>query len=370
MKLPNIYRNKKYHYYIAIPIALMLLSLLVIFVKGIPQGIDLKGGMRITIISSTNFDVQNLKQRVNKVAPTAEVTGAANRVEILIESNSKIKVSQRNFTQIQSLSEELSKARIEELRAKSINDTDAENSAKERYNALSSKIVASSNALLKYMGSNASVASGKNAASIVKKELDKLEYNYVSDILQVVKEKNSIKEYSLEEVGQMLSAYNLRKISEAVVWALLLSSIVIFLIFRKLVPSGAVIFGAVNDIIVALGFMSLLNIPLTLASIAALLMLIGYSLDTDVMLTVKVTKRKESEPKERAYGAMKTGVMMSVTSISAFFVLLIVSLWLKIPTYFQIAVVGVLGLSADIITTWLNNAVIILWDIEKKVVKR
>ena len=38
--------------------------------------------------------------------------------------------------------------------------------------------------------------------------------------------------------------------------------------------------------------MSLLGIPLSLASVGALLMLIGYSVDTDILLTTQGSKKK------------------------------------------------------------------------------
>ena len=56
-------------------------------------------------------------------------------------------------------------------------------------------------------------------------------------------------------------------------------------IFRDFVPSIAVITVALSDIIIAIGGMSLFGIPLSVASVGAILMLIGYSVDTDILLT-------------------------------------------------------------------------------------
>jgi preprotein translocase subunit SecF len=115
-----------------------------------------------------------------------------------------------------------------------------------------------------------------------------------------------------------------------------------------------------------MGGMGLFQIPLTLPSVAALLMLIGFSLDTDILLTTRVTKRTEGNPAERAYGAMKTGIMMAGVSILGFSVLLILSIATQISTYYQISSVVIFGLIGDIVATWGINAVIILWYTERK----
>jgi len=95
-------------------------------------------------------------------------------------------------------------------------------------------------------------------------------------------------------------------------------------------------------------------------------MLIGFSLDTDILLSIRVLKRTEGTPASRAFGAMKTGFMMNGAAITAFGVLAIIAWWLNVPTYFQIGAVVVMGAFADFATTWCANAVTILWYAERK----
>jgi len=144
-------------------------------------------------------------------------------------------------------------------------------------------------------------------------------------------------------------------------------AIAVFFIFRTPIPSLAVIFGAGNDIIVALGAMGAFGIPLGVASIGGLLMLIGYSIDTDMLTSIRILKRSEGSPTERALGTMKTGVTMTSAAIISFGILLIVSYIAFIPTYFEIAGVVLFGLFADLATTWLGNLPIILWYKKRKV---
>jgi preprotein translocase subunit SecF len=95
-------------------------------------------------------------------------------------------------------------------------------------------------------------------------------------------------------------------------------------------------------------------------------MLIGFSLDTDILLTTRVMTRTEGTPRERAYEAMKTGVMMAFVSIIGFSALFVLSLFTQISTYYQISAVAIFGLVGDIFATWCTNAVIVLWDVERK----
>jgi preprotein translocase subunit SecF len=76
--------------------------------------------------------------------------------------------------------------------------------------------------------------------------------------------------------------------------------------------------------------------------------------------------RTEGTPRERAYGAMKTGVMMASVSILGFLTLFVLSLLTQISTYYEISSVIIFGLIADIFATWCTDAVIVLWYIERK----
>ncbi|MCR4368773.1 MAG: MMPL family transporter, partial [archaeon] len=148
--------------------------------------------------------------------------------------------------------------------------------------------------------------------------------------------------------------------------AIILVIIVIFLFFREVIPSGAILLAIIFDIAGALGLMSIFGIPLSLATIPALVMLIGYSVDTDVMLTTRVLKRKEGTPRERAHESMITGLTMTLTTLAALTVMIILSYFSQLEVVFQIAAVLLFGLCADLISTWLMNAPILLWYVEKK----
>ena len=143
-------------------------------------------------------------------------------------------------------------------------------------------------------------------------------------------------------------------------------SITVFIIFRNLVPSLAVIAAALCDIIIAVGGMSLFGIPLSVATVGALLMLIGYSVDTDILLTTRVLKRREGTINERALDAMKTGFTMAAAAIGSMVALYLAVRFLMPYAQIleQIAAVLIIGLIADVLATWLMNLGILRWYME------
>jgi preprotein translocase subunit SecF len=63
---------------------------------------------------------------------------------------------------------------------------------------------------------------------------------------------------------------------------------------------------------------------------------------------------------------MKTGVTMTSAAIISFSILLVVSYFTFIPTYFEISSVVLFGLIADLFTTWFGNTVLVLWYKQRK----
>jgi len=146
----------------------------------------------------------------------------------------------------------------------------------------------------------------------------------------------------------------------AFVLAFTTMSIVIFYAFKNFTPSVAVVFAAAGDIIIAAAVMTVLGVPLTLGSLAALLMLIGYSVDTDIVLSTRVLRMNRGSVQSRMWSSAKTGITMSSGGIAGFTLLYIVSTSIVGPSELSnIAAVMVIGLVADIPLTWLGNTAIL-----------
>jgi preprotein translocase subunit SecF len=169
--------------------------------------------------------------------------------------------------------------------------------------------------------------------------------------------------YSVETVGSSLGSSFFKQTIIALLVAFVLMGIVVLLYFRTIAPSMAVMLAAASDIIVTLAIFNLTGIKLGTAGIAAFLMLIGYSVDTDILLSTRVLKRQEGSVMDRVYGAMKTGLTMSCTTLSVIFVSL---LFVQSDVVKQIMIILFIGLLVDLIMTWIQNVGILRIYLEKK----
>ncbi len=139
---------------------------------------------------------------------------------------------------------------------------------------------------------------------------------------------------------------------------------VLFYIFYKYsVPSLFVILCCFCDIIETLAIVNLLGMKVSTAGVAAFLMLIGYSVDTDILLTTKVLKRKEGTVFESTLTAVKTGMMLTITAIIAVVVALFFA---QADVLKEIMTIILIGLLLDIVNTWIQNAGILRWYLERK----
>jgi len=150
----------------------------------------------------------------------------------------------------------------------------------------------------------------------------------------------------------------------ALLFSFTFMSIVVLISFRTFIPSIAVISAALTDILAALVVVDLIGIKLSAAGIVAFLLVIGYSIDTDVLLTTKLLKRREEGPLyERLKHSMKTGLTMTFAAISA----LGVGYFIAIPEELkQIFLIVIIALVFDIITTYGGNAGILIHYCKKK----
>lgn len=200
-----------------------------------------------------------------------------------------------------------------------------------------------------------------------------------SEMHELTKKINS--EYAnveIKQMGEVVSKSLQGEALRAVVFSFIGMAIVVFLIFRTFVPSVAVVISAFADIAFAIAMMNVFGIVLSLGTVAALLMLIGYSVDTDILLTTRLLKRK-GELNDKIKDAMKTGLTMTTTTLAALVALFfvssgsyLVSTFTRIDIIRDISVVLIFGLIADIVNTWMTNVGILKLYIEKtqKIEKR
>ena len=159
----------------------------------------------------------------------------------------------------------------------------------------------------------------------------------------------------IDQIGANFGATLQAQAFLALLFAFLGMAVVVFIAFRKILPALTVVFAGVADITITAACMNIFGIELSLATTAALLMLIGYSVDSNILLTTKVLKR-QGNLEEKMEGAFHTGFIMTSTTFCAILAMFIVSLIGNVPTLYTISAVLLIGLICDLIFTWGFNA--------------
>ncbi len=145
---------------------------------------------------------------------------------------------------------------------------------------------------------------------------------------------------------------------------LVFATILIWIYIKNSVPAFAVMLSAFADIVMTLAVVDAVGMKVSSAGIVAFLMLIGYSVDTDILLTTRLLKKHEGVNKA-LFGAFKTGITMTLTSIIAIAAALI-AIFSFASVLNQIFTILLIGLCFDIFNTWITNASIIKWYVEGK----
>jgi len=180
-----------------------------------------------------------------------------------------------------------------------------------------------------------------------------------------IKEVVNFKEqdYSSESSGSSFSKGFYTGLIKALIFAFIFMAIVIFITFRTFIPSIAVLLAVITDIIATFAVISLLGVRLSSAGIVAFLLVIGYSVDTDILQTTRVLKIRQGSLYERLKGSMKTGLTMTIAAIAA---LLTGYFFATSPVLKQIFFIISIALIIDIIATYIGNASILIWYCKKK----
>ena len=381
LTIPNIYRHKNAKYLILLPLALLVISLFLSHYLVLDT--TLVGGATIVLQSNSTMAPQQIASAISSAlygsSPTVEE--GSGTIQITIDLNTSLASSENHLNGVGSWESNYSAYFLNytsyqiALQADPSNSTAASalNTSKSGMKTSLAGMQASFSAeiaSLKPFGvlPNATV-NASNVTSLLQAAQGayaKAQGIYQNQVMSAINSIVPYSSYSFEYIGPELSSYFLSQLMNIIIIAFILVSIIVLFIFRSPIPSFAVVFGAANDIIAAIGAMALFGIPLGITSIGGLLMLIGYSIDTDVLTAIRILKRSGGTPEDRAYESMKTGLTMTATAIVAFAVLFVVSIVIYVPTYYEISGVVLFGLIADIFTTWFGNASIILWHKKRK----
>lgn len=370
----NIYEMKRYKLLIIIPIAMLIFSLY--FIPKIQLDQSLKGGVSIQLQTNSTVDIRALTSTVDSKIPGAQaiVSTSLGGVSITINPNASLASASHYASGVYSAYGNYSNTAVliasyqSVLKAQPGNATATSiisglEANQTRYlGQMSTNLASELSYLSMFLAStpayNSSDAQGMY--TVAQSAYANASAVYKNSVITSLRGIISFSSYSYNDVTPTLGSFFLSQMETIIIAAFVLVAISVFIVFRSPVPAFAVVFSSANDIIVALGVMGIAGIPLGVASIGGILMLIGYSIDTALLSSIRILKRTEDTPVVRAFGAMKTGVTMTAAAIMTFAILLVVSYVTFIPTYFEISGVVLAGLIADIFTTWLGNTPMVL----------
>ena len=172
--------------------------------------------------------------------------------------------------------------------------------------------------------------------------------------------------FSAEWAGPAITSIQGEKAWQAMIGAFVAIAVVAMIASKNIFASGAIVLCIGLNILGAIGGMAIFSVPLSIASVAGMLMLLGYSIDTNILLTTKVLKRFGGEARDRIAEAMRTGLTMTSAVLIALFA---TNILITAPELHQLSMVFVFGLLVNVINTWFLNAGMLLWHVERRRVR-
>lgn len=336
---PQSFYNKNYKLLLIIPVVLLVFSLAYIgyfyaqngdFIK---KDVSLKGGTSITITSDGGININDLKQSLLKKIDDFSIReisdfNTGKQEAIIIESPTA--------------PEELKQV-LEEI--------------------LGYKLITGENASVEFSGSALSADFYKQLiyAIILSFSLMALIVFFVFGGQMKIK----LLTILLTLIPMILFFSRATSIKTTIISSIIILLINLSIFLKYSIPSVAVVISAFADIVMTLAFVDFIGMRLSSAGIIAFLMLIGYSVDTDIMLTTRLLKKRDDHLNKRLLNAFKTGITMTFSSMVAVGVALILTYSFS-EVLKQIFTIVFIGLSFDLLNTWITNASILKWYLEKK----
>ncbi len=181
-----------------------------------------------------------------------------------------------------------------------------------------------------------------------------LPYNYTNTSIYRLLDSLGVSKNSatINYVSPSLAYASLINAIYLVVIAFILVFIISFIYFRNIIQASANVVSIISDVINVLAMFSIFGISLSTASIAGILMLMGYSADRNAILSTNIWKRKEGSMQYRLYHTFKTSTTMDLAAIFVLIVLLFLS---NNSIIRAIATTLLIGIIFDDLVVWILN---------------
>ena len=185
------------------------------------------------------------------------------------------------------------------------------------------------------------------------------------EIDQRISESDGLSLNEFSQVSASLGSDAQRLALQGMLIAFVLMSLFVILIFRSIIPAVVILLSAISNIFVAGAAMNIVGISLSMGTVGALLMLIGYSVDSDILLNSNVLKSTRESFDSRVHEAMRTGVTMTITSLSAMVMMAIIATIFGIDLLRDMGFVLAVGLAMDLPNTYMMNVSILRWYVNR-----
>ncbi len=315
MDLAEIYRK---HYKKLMLIPILILPLFLLGLSHLKLGIDFSGGFSVSVSSSTPINTKTLEETLKRELNVVDITIIPLIDGYIIEFSYPPHIERiyRLFKQYKS-GDGQAKAKLIEI----LDTNDIEVGVSRLLSSFTAKV-----------------------ESIIKR-VDP-----------------NVKDITIREVSPIVGPDFWNAMMWIAFWAIVLTLLVVIIYFRHPIPIAIIIASTIFDGLAILSLMGITNIPLTLATLSIVLMMVAYSIDTDMVASTYVFKRRLEEGIYRgAERAFKTGITMSITTLASMIIVYIVGLLTANITVLRIANVMIYGLVADIIITWTFNTPLLIW---------
>lgn len=329
--------DTKYKYLMILSMLLLIFSLSVVGYKVITtgevinKGVSLKGGLKVTIVASQDVNTDELQKHLRSKFTEADISVRSSSSFGSSTQNIEIEASDISAKElISGVSEKIPEISLDpkDHNLQEVGPTFGDTFFVQTLKSIFIAFLFMSVVVYLYFG-------------------ESLKFKWISSILSFV-------------AGIMMFYAN-NVITYTIPIIIMVVLMVIY--FKTNIPSFAIILCAFSDLFFSLAIFDLSGRTLSIGGVAAFLMLIGYSIDTDILMSVRVLKRKEGTVNDRIVDAMKTGITMSLAALVAVLTAYFLSSSEVIKEIMFILSIGLVG---DIIFTWIQNAGVLRWHLEKK----
>lgn len=365
--MQNLYERFPLRYLFGVTVVLILISAALI--PSIPKGVDFQGGLLISAQTTGTVDTAALQNALTPFSDQVEVRtsttpAGTTGVEIQMGLNAALQKGADVSTQLDTDE----RAWLVALsQGANPSGTPNPNAGKTE----EATVRADAQQLLTLAGSSQPLpADTEEAVKTAHDAFDAARSGERGKILAAIQPYVKGDSVSFREIGSSLSQFFVSQTLNALIISLLLTALIVFLALRGVIASATVMYGALGTLFLTGGAMAVLHVSLSLATIAAMLLLVGLSIDTATVTTLRVFKGADGTPEQRAVETFPTVSLMNTTNVAAFGVLAIAGFLWKISVYQDIGFVVAVGSIADLLMTWLGNAPFIIWYMHRKDRKR